>query len=106
MEEDFFGNVKKIDPQRGCRHMNAEYTLHTQGSIKLRSTYEPGKDACEEVGRSMYWASGVQGKCRDCGKELSYGYSAIPMFIRRRLVKARVPGPDGEDLLRRLKEGR
>ncbi len=104
MESDLWGNTKPT-PIR-CGHMNAEYVLHLQGSVKVRSTYSPGVDKVEEVGRSIYWGSGVQGKCLDCGKSLWYGYSSIPKFVLRRLTKVTVPGPDGEDLLRRIKEGR
>ena len=88
-ETNFFGEVKKVDHQRLCKHANFEASLPVMGIINIRSTYEAGTDRVVETERSLSWSGNFQGRCLDCGRDLYYGYSSITkrLWSRLRLLR-------------------
>lgn len=87
---DLFGQPVKPYEARGkkCAHLNASYSLPLQGTLRIRSRWEPGLDEVREVGRKVYWTGQLQGRCEDCGKSLYYGGSSIPKMVKSRLSLA------------------
>lgn len=88
MDTNLFGEkAPPIDRQGRCSHVNVTYKLECHTQIRVRSRYEPGEDAVEEIERKTTWSGNVSGRCEDCGKDLWYTASNMPKFIKRRLVR-------------------